>query len=57
MAHATEIHKKNQMNLTNASKTSEKQIGGRSVLAVDHKTNEMNVPEQFRMPDNWTKAP
>ena len=49
--------KKNQVNLTNASKTSETKIGGRSVLAVDHKKNKFNVPEQFRMPDNWTRAP
>ena len=36
--------KQNQVNLTNASKTSEKDIGGSSVLAVDHKKNEIQRP-------------
>ena len=35
MAHATEIRKK---------KPSETKIGGRSVLAVDHKKNEIQRP-------------
>ena len=44
MAHGTNVHKKNTMTLTNANKTSEQTIGGNSVLAIDHKTNETQRP-------------
>ena len=38
------------------AKPLKKNIGARSVLAIDHKKMKANVPEQIRMPDNWTRA-
>ena len=44
MAHATEIHKKKPSEFDQCEQNLRKKIGGRSVLAIDHKKNEIQRP-------------